>query len=198
MNFKEFINKLQNLPEKQKKIILWSIVAVLGLILGFIWFKMAIIRFAKIEESMKKIELPGIEIPNIQPTKMTVEEIKDQTVNWETYTNDKYGFEIKYPSDWVETKNIFSDDPDMVFCPSALQNTGEGCRTMLNAPSHNPVYESGVIYLYSYNKNFESNNENYFYLGLNSEKDAYYYLFIDDKNNKDIAQKIISTFKFIK
>jgi len=67
MNFKEFINKLQNLPDKQKKIILWSIVAVLGLILGFFWFKMAIIRFAKIEESMSKLDIPSVNY-NIENT----------------------------------------------------------------------------------------------------------------------------------
>jgi len=43
MNFAEKIRtrleKLQALPEKQKKIILWSIVAVLAIIMGFFWIK---------------------------------------------------------------------------------------------------------------------------------------------------------------
>ena len=51
MNFKEFITKLQNLPDNQKKMILWTIVAILALGMGFLWFKISISRFAKIEES---------------------------------------------------------------------------------------------------------------------------------------------------
>ena len=60
MNFKEFITKLQNLPDKHKKIILWAIVALLALGMGFLWFKISIARLAKIEESMKKIDIPSI------------------------------------------------------------------------------------------------------------------------------------------
>lgn len=32
-----FIKKLQAKPKKERKIILWSIVIILGLILGFLW-----------------------------------------------------------------------------------------------------------------------------------------------------------------
>jgi len=39
MNFKEFITKLQNLPDKQKKIVLWTIVAVLAVIMGYFWVR---------------------------------------------------------------------------------------------------------------------------------------------------------------
>jgi len=56
MQIKEFITKLQNLPENKKKIILWTIVAILALGLGFLWFKITASRFAKIEESIKNIE----------------------------------------------------------------------------------------------------------------------------------------------
>ena len=67
MNFKEFITKLQNLPDNQKKMILWTIVAILALGMGFLWFKISISRFAKIEESMKKIEIPSINIEENKP-----------------------------------------------------------------------------------------------------------------------------------
>lgn len=29
----------------------------------------------------------------------------DETADWKTYTNTQYGFEIKYPSDWITEKN---------------------------------------------------------------------------------------------
>lgn len=62
MNLRDFITKLQGLPDKQKKIILWTIVALLALAMGFLWFKISIARFAKIEESIKKIDTPSINI----------------------------------------------------------------------------------------------------------------------------------------
>ncbi|MDO8659845.1 MAG: hypothetical protein Q7K54_04585 [Candidatus Parcubacteria bacterium] len=61
MQIKEFITKLQNLPENKKKIILWTIVIVLALGLGFLWFKITMTRFSKIENSVKKIDFPSIE-----------------------------------------------------------------------------------------------------------------------------------------
>jgi hypothetical protein len=60
MKLREFILKLQNLPEKKKIIILWMIVAVLGLGMGFFWVRGAINSFSKIGESVKSINLPNI------------------------------------------------------------------------------------------------------------------------------------------
>ncbi|MDO8486459.1 MAG: hypothetical protein Q7S77_02075 [Candidatus Staskawiczbacteria bacterium] len=61
MQIKEFITKLQNLPLNQRKIILWVIVAMLALGLGFLWFKITMTRFSKIENSVKKIDIPSVE-----------------------------------------------------------------------------------------------------------------------------------------
>ena len=54
------ILKLQNYPEKKKKIILWSIVAILAVIMGFFWVKEAVSNVSKIGESVKSINLPKI------------------------------------------------------------------------------------------------------------------------------------------
>ena len=62
LDFKKFIIKLQGLSDNKKKIILWIIVAILALGMGFLWFKISIGRLAKIEESMKKIDIPSINI----------------------------------------------------------------------------------------------------------------------------------------
>lgn len=40
----------------------------------------------------------------------TPEPTPDETANWETYTNNKYGFEIKYPSDWNVLGNVQSNE----------------------------------------------------------------------------------------
>jgi len=57
---KGFIERLQKLPENKKKIILWTIVAMLALMMGFLWFKISISRFARIEESIKEIDIPQL------------------------------------------------------------------------------------------------------------------------------------------
>jgi len=48
---KEFIKKLQNLPLWQRKFILWTIVAVLGIILLLLWWKLAKMRLQRIDPS---------------------------------------------------------------------------------------------------------------------------------------------------
>lgn len=93
MQIKEFITKLQNLPESKKKIVVWTIVIVLGLVMGFFWIRGAMNSLQKLGESTNKIELPEIQTPT--------ENSDAQTADWKTYTNTEYGFEFKYPEDWA-------------------------------------------------------------------------------------------------
>lgn len=66
MNFieksKEFLTKLQNLPENQKKIILWAIVGILAAAMGYFWVSSAMRNLStmgeSMEESIKNINLP--------------------------------------------------------------------------------------------------------------------------------------------
>ncbi|OGZ70100.1 MAG: hypothetical protein A2904_00370 [Candidatus Staskawiczbacteria bacterium RIFCSPLOWO2_01_FULL_33_9] len=58
MNIHNYIEKLRALPDKQKKIILWTIVIILALVMGFFWIRSAINSFSKIEESIKKVNIP--------------------------------------------------------------------------------------------------------------------------------------------
>ena len=57
MNINNYIEKLRALPDKQKKIILWTIVVILGLVMTFFWFKISMERFEKMEESIKNIDI---------------------------------------------------------------------------------------------------------------------------------------------
>lgn len=122
MQIKEFITKLQNLPDKQKKIVLWTIVVILGLIMSYFWINSAMKRFSTIGEAVQDIELPQIETPNIDALNNL---LSDQTADWKTYKNDEYGFEIKYPLDWAFRQYISG----AAFFPenkSAENTTGNG------------------------------------------------------------------------
>lgn len=59
LKIKGYIDKLRVLPEKQKKIILWATVVVLGLIMGYFWFKSVIYRLNNLEQINLNIELPS-------------------------------------------------------------------------------------------------------------------------------------------
>lgn len=107
---RNFILKLQNLPDAKKKIILVTAVVLFAVIMGFFWIKSAAYDISRLGNSLKSVDLPKIDMPNIQtnpsvPTSSPENQTVDtsaplSTDSWKTYTNNKYGFEIKYPSDW--------------------------------------------------------------------------------------------------
>lgn len=80
MNIRDFIIKLQNLPENNKKIILWAIVAILAVVMGFFWVRSAIDSFTKMGESVKLIEFPSVDIgaPPLDAFKNLPAEISSQ------------------------------------------------------------------------------------------------------------------------
>jgi len=44
------------------------------------------------------------------PVAQTPAQPADETASWQTYTNTKYGFEIKYPKDWQLALNVNATD----------------------------------------------------------------------------------------
>lgn len=60
-NFQNFLKVLRELPEHQKKIILWAIVAALAIIMGIFWIRQATNNLNKIGESIGQIEFPEMD-----------------------------------------------------------------------------------------------------------------------------------------
>jgi len=60
-----FLDRLRSLPDNKKKIILWTIVTVLAIIMVFFWIRGAMNSLSKIGENMQDIEIPQINIPDM-------------------------------------------------------------------------------------------------------------------------------------
>jgi len=82
----KFLEKLRNLPERQRKIILWPVVIIIGILLFIFYIKSLKLRLEsksyeeireqlKIPEFQERLkELPGIEMPEIEVTEISEEE----------------------------------------------------------------------------------------------------------------------------
>lgn len=122
---------------------------------------------------------------------------ENTSADWQTYTNQQYGFEIKYPSDWKAAKNILSLEPNLVFCPDSLATDSDPqviCKMEQGgAGSPKPVYAKGMVYLFlsTYGK---SKNPAYRYLGFDAK--GIYYLHSDSVDNQAITDAMVETFKF--
>ena len=115
--------------------------------------------------------------------------------NWKTYTNNKFGFEIKYPSDWwfqsdesgavlVEAKCSECDPPALTINGGVVANMDlKGC-TPMNFAS---VLANKC--LSTQDSMFPGTPEIFF------SKNGIPFAIFDDINN-EVSQQILSTFKF--
>jgi len=112
MSLQDKIKTLQSLPEKHKIAIMVVVIVIATLIMGYFWVLDAIQSVGQIQDSLKSVELPNVEIPDksedIAKIKEMVNDVgqaianESEMADWKTYANTEYGFEIKYPANFVE------------------------------------------------------------------------------------------------
>ena len=71
MNLKEYITKLQNLPDNKKRAILWSVVGIFAGVMGFFWIMSVRDKLPKIENAVKSVKLPEVKM-DLPPVPQTV------------------------------------------------------------------------------------------------------------------------------
>src|SRR3989339_561754 len=111
MDFRAYLEKLRGLSDKNKKIVLWTIVVVLGLMMGFFWIKGAGNALSNLGSQMGNVQLPNIETQDTDVSDAInnlINQVPVETLDWKTYKNKEYGFELVFPDSW-EGYSVISD-----------------------------------------------------------------------------------------
>lgn len=83
-----------------------GVIIIVALVIGVIFYcqtKSTVISSQQTEYNQAKVK------KNIKPTANNA--VVDETADWQTYTNTKYGFEFKYPKNWNVTEDTAGDMP---------------------------------------------------------------------------------------
>ena len=121
----------------------------------------------------------------------------DETANWQTYKNEKYSFEFKYPQNWKTLERPFNPTSDLL---AAVYATNNKMLDLADIDEPNREAGRGEI-IYSVEIKQHGNTENYqlgtHYLKVFSN-DKLDIFFIDDSRNSRKAEfdQIQSTLKF--
>ena len=179
-----------------------------ALIMGFFWFMSTAKYISKFGESIDSIDLPKIEFPNFD---IPIEDNSDQVKDWTTYVNSEYGFEIKYPSDWIIENN---KNGTGFTTNDLLEENKENDKNCKEANDLCNIYFSNNIVSFQYikeNIDLERLHEFSKVILNNIEWTRYrtstfsyiigyrngdYDFSIFDSTQEDLLKKILSTFKF--
>jgi len=131
-------------------------------------------------------------------------ESKNETADWQTYRNEKYGFEFKYPSYWTLRESLIFDSNSSyrlsVRYISKDQNSAPA-PTYCMVNKENSRCQSVKVYgNYTANIDWQSGGENVAYIDIYSPDGGRVEIEVTDfiTTDKAIVLQILSTFKFIK
>ncbi|MCX6722607.1 MAG: hypothetical protein NT094_00890 [Candidatus Staskawiczbacteria bacterium] len=226
MKIRDFILKIQALPEKNKKIILVTIVVIFAVILGYFWIISAINNLDKIGKNVSQIKLPELQTPGVKTPSAQTQ--NNQITDWKTYTNTKYSFEIKYPSDWTfreydsgvalspkgkiteqgsinvgfykrssEYCKISFDDYVKIAGPSEIQNY-ESVNTINGGTNQNGIEAYEITWNYNDMQGHGKISLPITYFNTKPELCGDIEAFSNDNNYSDIYDNIISSLNFTK
>ena len=129
------IKNLQALPEHKKKIVFFSVIIVVGLVLLIFSIKGTKDGISKIGYFLQTINLPPInmpdykaEMPNIDLSEFSAQLealSRVQTAEFKEYKNEEYGFEIKHPESWAVNTELISKD-ELNLARSAVEKKTAG------------------------------------------------------------------------
>lgn len=84
--------------EKIKKSEIITFIILIILIIGSSWY--SVVNFQK--------EFGSTKLPNLEENQTQLE-LESEIVNGETYRNEEYGFELRYPKDWVAEEEVYPE-----------------------------------------------------------------------------------------
>lgn len=197
---RKFLENAQSYSDTKKKFIILSITGISALILFIFW----------LNGFIKKIDENQLESPNVNFIQYDIS--GSLTADWKTYTNEKYGFEIKYPKDWIVDFNPLSyvneGAGSALFCPPELQNeeingfTGKKGSCMVGKTNGGSIDPKAPIALLQCDLDSKSNLENCKTfqgkeLGTDVDGKYFYMLAVYDPTFQMIYSQMAPTFKFL-
>jgi len=124
-----------------------SIIIILALILivgiSYYGYQKKQEKATEIEQSATTVEESASQ-PNIQPTtpKPSAEPKSDLMSDWKTYTNQTYGFKVKYPKDWQVKEEPLPVYPDTFTIALTFSGLSEQDKIFFNV---RPKGDEGMI-----------------------------------------------------
>ena len=130
---------------------------------------------------------------------------QDETADWKTYRNEEYGFEFKYPESVTITNNdpehghVFLEliDKTQIFGVQPFEPTINDTRAQQQSPLGAKFVEKRLV---------DGRDAYYYYAETTDYGSKYYHVYIIGNTeisfyarpeNKNIFEKILSTFKFL-
>jgi hypothetical protein len=141
----------------------------------------------------------------------TLEETKDETIDWQIYKNEEYGFEIKYPKSWAYHINNYKAQQMICFYPGrypgdcpAILSVSWGTTLQKRYTTMKEMFEKDYTVTESTisingieGKLLNIQNATGFSKSLFFEKNSYIYNFEIVVEHESLFSQMFSTFKFV-